>query len=277
MCMNNIKLKVGFIGAGAMATALAKGFIESNLVHVDDVKAYDINVVSSQSFTKSTGAETMDSVERLIEFADVVVLAVKPIHVTSVVDSIRHINKCFLLISIAAGIATSMIECGVNKNVRVVRVMPNTPALVGCGASAFCLGKTALEKDCQITKKLLSAIGISYQVPENQMDAVTGLSGSGPAFVYMIIEAMSDGGVAAGLSRNISTNLAAQTVLGAAKMVLETGLHPGELKDHVTSPAGTTIAGVQKLEDAGVRAAFIQAVRAATERSCEMRKQQNNN
>lgn len=277
MCMNNIKLKVGFIGAGAMATALAKGFITSGLVHIDDVKAYDINTVSSQNFTKSTGAETMDSIERLIEFADVVVLAVKPIHVASVLDSIRHINKCFLLISIAAGITTSMIECGVNKNVRVVRVMPNTPALVGCGASAFCLGKTALEKDCQITKKLLSAIGISYQVSENQMDAVTGLSGSGPAFVYMIIEAMSDGGVAAGLPRNISTNLAAQTVLGAAKMVLETGLHPGELKDRVTSPAGTTIAGVQKLEDAGVRAAFIQAVRTATERSCEMRKQQNNN
>jgi len=275
--MDDIKLKVGFIGAGAMATALAKGFIASGLVHIDDVKAYDINAVSSRNFTKSTGAETMDSIERLIEFTDVVVLAVKPIHVTLVLDSIQRINKCFLLISIAAGITTNMIECRVNKNVRVVRVMPNTPALVGCGANAFCLGKTALEKDCQITKNLLSAIGISYQVSENQMDAVTGLSGSGPAFVYMIIEAMSDGGVAAGLPRNISTNLAAQTVLGAAKMVLETGLHPGELKDRVTSPAGTTIAGVQKLEEAGVRAAFMQAVQTATERSCEMRKQQNNN
>jgi len=152
----------------------------------------------------------------------------------------------------------------------LVRVMPNTPALVGEGACGYALGQSATAEDGELVKRLLSAVGVAYEVKERLIDAVTGLSGSGPAYGYMIIEALSDGGVAAGLPRDISTRLAAQTMLGAAKMVLETGKHPGELKDMVCSPGGTTIEGVHELEEGGVRSALINAVRAATERAVEL-------
>ena len=148
--------------------------------------------------------------------------------------------------------------------------MPNTPLLVKSGASAYCGGKNATNEDEVLVGKIFSSAGIAFALPESMLDAVTGLSGSGPAFIYLVIEALSDGGVAAGLPRNIATRLAAQTVMGAGKMVLETGLHPGELKDMVTSPAGTTIEGVAKLEKEGIRTAFIDAVRAAAKRSCEL-------
>jgi pyrroline-5-carboxylate reductase len=145
--------------------------------------------------------------------------------------------------------------------------MPNTPALVGASASAYALGKSALLEDGELVQKLLSAVGVSFQVKESLLDAVTGLSGSGPAYVYLFIEGLSDGGVAAGLPRDIATRLAAQTVLGGAKMVLETGLHPGVLKDMVTSPGGTTIEGLHELEKGKVRGTLISAVRAAAEKS----------
>jgi pyrroline-5-carboxylate reductase len=145
--------------------------------------------------------------------------------------------------------------------------MPNTPALVGASASAYALGPGAKPEDGDLAKKLLSAVGVAFEVKESLLDAVTGLSGSGPAYVYMVIEALSDGGVAAGLPRDVATRLAAQTVFGSAKMVLETGLHPGVLKDMVTSPGGTTIEGLQELEKGGLRGTLISAVRAATEKS----------
>src|SRR5207237_5338008 len=150
---------------------------------------------------------------------------------------------------------------------RVIRVMPNTPALVGAGASAYALGKNATPADGELAKKLLSAVGTAFQVKENLLDAVTGLSGSGPAYVYQFVEALSDGGVASGLPRDIATKLAAQTVLGAAKMVLETGQHPGALKDQVTSPGGTTIEGLHALEKGKMRATVMSVVRAAAGRS----------
>ena len=148
-----------------------------------------------------------------------------------------------------------------------MRVMPNTPALVGASASAFALGKAATAADAQLAHRLFSSVGKAYELKEGLLDAVTGLSGSGPAYVYLVIEALSDGGVAAGLPRDVATSLAAQTVLGSAKMVLETQLHPGALKDMVTSPGGTTIDGLHELERAAVRGAFMQAVRAAAEKS----------
>jgi pyrroline-5-carboxylate reductase len=172
-----------------------------------------------------------------------------------------------LLVSIAAGVTLAKMEANLPAGIRIIRVMPNTPALVGASASAFALGKTATPDDGQIVSTLFSAVGVAFQVKESLLDAVTGLSGSGPAYVYMIIEALSDGGVAAGLPRDIATKLAAQTVLGGAKMVLETGLHPGTLKDMVTSPGGTTIEGIHELEKGSLRAALINAVRAATEKS----------
>ena len=171
------------------------------------------------------------------------------------------------MISIAAGVPLARIETHLPPGSRVIRVMPNTPALVGASASAYALGKDAQPGDGVLEQKLLSAVGVAYQVKESLLDAVTGLSGSGPAYVFMIIEALSDGGVAAGLPRDIATKLAAQTLLGSAKLLLETGLHPGALKDMVTSPGGTTIEGLHELEKAGLNAALISAVRAATEKS----------
>jgi len=194
-------------------------------------------------------------------------VAVKPDEVGDLLKEISPgLNEKHLIVSIAAGVTLAKMEASVPPGTRVVRVMPNTPALVGASASAFALGKAATPEDAQLVTELLSSVGIAYQVKESLLDAVTGLSGSGPAYVYMIIEALSDGGVAAGLPREVATKLAAQTVLGGAKMVLETNLHPGALKDMVTSPGGTTIEGLHELEKAGLRAGLMNAVRAATEK-----------
>jgi pyrroline-5-carboxylate reductase len=159
------------------------------------------------------------------------------------------------------------LEAGLGEGARIIRVMPNTPALVGASASAYALGNAATEADAALAQKIFSAVGVAFQLKESLLDAVTGLSGSGPAYVYLMIEALSDGGVAAGLPREVATKLAAQTMLGSAKMVLETGLHPGALKDMVTSPGGTTIEGLHELEKGKVRGVLINAVRAATEKS----------
>jgi len=172
-----------------------------------------------------------------------------------------------LLVSIAAGVPLETFRQSLGSGRRLVRVMPNTPALVGSGASAFALGGTATEDDAKLVEEMLSTVGIAVQVPENLLDAVTGLSGSGPAYGYQIIEALSDGGVRAGLQRASATKLAAQTLLGAARMVLETGEHPGALKDAVTSPGGTTIAGLYALETGGLRGILMDAVATAAERS----------
>jgi pyrroline-5-carboxylate reductase len=172
-----------------------------------------------------------------------------------------------VLISIAAGVPLARLEQGLPEKARVIRVMPNTPALIAAGASAYAPGKHATPEDADLAGRLLSAVGLALPVKESLLDAVTGLSGSGPAYVYQFIEALSDGGVATGLPREVATRLAAQTVLGAARMVLETGLHPGVLKDQVTSPGGTTIEGLHELEKGGMRGAVMNAVRAATERS----------
>ena len=174
------------------------------------------------------------------------------------------------MISIAAGVPLAKLEALLSAGARVIRVMPNTPALVGASASAFALGAAATREDAALTERLFSAVGIAYEVKERLLDAVTGLSGSGPAYVCLLIEALSDGGVAAGLPRDVATRLAAQTVLGSAKMVLETGQHPAVLKDMVTSPGGTTIEGLHELEKAGVRGAFMNAVRAAAEKSKQL-------
>ena len=200
--------------------------------------------------------------------ARVLVLAVKPSHVAELLDEIRpFVTPGHLLISIAAGVPIARLEAGLGEGARIIRVMPNTPALVGASASAYALGNAATEADAALAQKIFSAVGVAFQLKESLLDAVTGLSGSGPAYVYLMIEALSDGGVAAGLPREVATKLAAQTLLGSAKMVLETGLHPGALKDMVTSPGGTTIEGLHELEKGKVRGVLINAVRAATEKS----------
>ncbi len=172
-----------------------------------------------------------------------------------------------LLISIAAGVPIARLESALDAGARVIRVMPNTPALVGASATAYALGKSATPGDAALTDKIFSAVGLVFQLKESLLDAVTGLSGSGPAYVYLVIEALSDGGVAAGLPRDVATKLAAQTVFGSAKMVLETGQHPAALKDMVASPGGTTVEGLHELEKGRLRGVLISAVRAATEKS----------
>lgn len=261
-------LKIGFLGAGKMATALAKGFVNAKLVKPDQIIASDVIEPARSAFARDVGAKSTAYNPDVLKFANVLVLAVKPDQVGNVLKDMRgDFTEKHLLISIAAGVPLARLEGGLNGGARVIRVMPNTPALVGASATAFALGKAAETEDAQLAQQLFSAVGIAFQVKEPLLDAVTGLSGSGPAYVYLIIEALSDGGVAAGLPRDVATKLAAQTVLGAAKMVLETGQHPGALKDMVTSPGGTTIEGLHELEKGKVRAALMNAVRAATEKS----------
>ena len=203
-----------------------------------------------------------------MKFATVLILAVKPHQVAGVLEEIRgSFTKKHLLISIAAGVTLAKLEAGLGAGARAIRVMPNTPALVGASASAFASGKSALPEDAALVQKLLSIVGLAFAVAEPLLDAVTGLSGSGPAYAYLFIEALSDGGVAAGLPREMATQLAAQTVLGAAKMVLETGQHPGQLKDMVTSPGGTTIDGLHELEKGKFRGTVMSAVRAASDKA----------
>ena len=262
------KSNIGFLGAGKMATALAKGFVRAEIVFPKEIIASARSAATRNFFAKETGAKAVASNTDVLKFANVIILGVKPIQVIEVLAEQRdNFTKQHLLISIAAGVTLVKLENNLSNGTPVIRVMPNTPALVGEAASAFALGKNATAADGEIAKKLLSAIGVAFQVKESLLDAVTGLSGSGPAYVYQFIEALSDGGVAAGLPRDIATKLAAQTVLGAAKMVLETGQHPGALKDQVTSPGGTTIEGLHALEKGKLRATVMSAVRAATEKS----------
>lgn len=261
-------LKVGFIGAGKMATALARGFVRAGLVESDAIRASDVSPAALAQFVRETGGKAVENNEAVANTAEIVFLAVKPAQLNEV---LKEVSPCLstrhLVVSIAAGVPLQQLQEALPKGTRVVRVMPNTPAVVGAAASAFSLGTHATANDAEIIQNLLAALGFACQVPESLLDAVTGLSGSGPAYIYLVIEALSDGGVAAGLPRDVSTRLAAQTVLGSARMVMETGLHPGVLKDQVTSPGGTTIEGLLELEHAGVRAAFMKAVRAATEKS----------
>lgn len=266
-------MKIGFLGAGKMATALAGGWVNSALVASGNLFACDLYPAAREAFESATGGNTSAENQEIARQANILVLAVKPAQVEEALSSLAGAwTPDHLLISIAAGVPLQKLEALLPDGARVIRVMPNTPALICASASAYAAGRHATAEDRATCGKLFSAVGIAMDVPEKLMDAVTGLSGSGPAYGYLMIEALSDGGVAAGLPRDIATRLAAQTLLGAAKMVLETGLHPGALKDMVTSPGGTTIEGVHALEQGGVRAALIQAVRVASEKSRQLGK-----
>lgn len=262
------KLTIGFLGAGKMATALAKGFIQARLVTPRQVLGSDPLPAARAVFGRETGARIVSDNGKVLDLAGVLVLATKPDQTPAVLGELRdHFTRRHLLISIAAGVPTSKLEAALPAGSRVIRVMPNTPALVGASASGFALGKHATKADGDLVQRLFSAVGMAFLLKESLLDAVTGLSGSGPAYVYQFIEALSDGGVAAGLPRDVATKLAAQTVLGSARMVLETGVHPGALKDMVTSPGGTTIEGLHELEKGKLRGTVMSAVRAAAEKS----------
>jgi pyrroline-5-carboxylate reductase len=262
------RLRIGFLGAGKMATALAKGFVRAGLLQASEIIASDPIESAARHFAEQVGAKTTGSNEEVAKFAEVLVLAVKPDQTPAVLAEIRdQFTEKSLLLSIAAGVPLAKLESSLKPGARVIRLMPNTPALVAKSATGFALGKAALPADGEMAQKLFSSVGTAFQLKESLLDAVTGLSGSGPAYVCMFIEALSDGGVAAGLPRDVATRLAAQTVLGTASMVLETGQHPSALKDMVTSPGGTTIEGLHELEKGKLRATVINAVRAATEKS----------
>jgi pyrroline-5-carboxylate reductase len=263
--------KIGFIGAGQMARALAQGFVAAGLVPAKSIVACDPVAAAGESFAGAVpGSQLLDSNLAVVRQAEVLFLAVKPQNVGGVFAELAgKLGSETLVVSIAAGITLVKLAAGL-KSDRVIRVMPNTPALIGQGAAAYALGPGATAADGELVGRLLGAVGRAYAVEEKHLDAVTGLSGSGPAFVYVMIEALSDGGVRMGLPRDIATALAAQTVQGAAQMVLATGEHPAVLKDKVASPGGTTIAGLAALEDRGLRGALIAAVEAATRRSREL-------
>ena len=258
---------IGFLGAGKMATALAQGIIRAGLARPDQILASDVFEAARDQFAQATGAQVTAVNQRVAE-ARTLIVAVKPAQVREVLDQVASVlTDAHLVISIAAGIPLSQLESTVSWPLRAVRVMPNTPALVGCSATGYALGRHGTPEDQTWVQQLFASVGVAFPVKEALLDAVTGLSGSGPAYGYLMIEALSDGGVAAGLPREVATRLAAQTLLGAARMVLETGLHPGALKDQVTSPGGTTIEGIHELERAGVRAGLMNAVRAAAQKS----------
>jgi pyrroline-5-carboxylate reductase len=265
---------IGFIGAGRMATALGRGCVTSGLVSGGQVIASDPSEEARENFVQQVpGArETADNGQVLAQ-ADLVVLAVKPQMMSSVlVDILPHVEPRHLVISIAAGVTLAKLSAELPAGTRLVRTMPNTPCLVGLGASCFSRGETASEGDAELVGRILRSVGLAFEVEEKMLDAVTGLSGSGPAFVYRMIEALTEGGTAMGLSSELALELAVQTARGAAQMVLTTGQSPAELRGQVASPGGTTLAGLEVLESQQGPAAFRAAVEAATKRSIELGK-----
>jgi pyrroline-5-carboxylate reductase len=263
--------RVGFLGAGQMAGALARGWSAAGLVTATEGLGSDPSPDARARFSERCGWKAVPSNRDVVADCDTLILAVKPQTVSAVLGDVRTLIKPHhLLISICAGVTLERLGEEVGGTSRLVRVMPNTPCLLGASASAYSPGSGASSEDVDLVDRLFNAVGKAYRLPEHLLDAVTGLSGSGPAFVYTIIESLSDGGVRVGLPRDVATGLAAQTVLGAARMVLETDLHPGQLKEMVTSPGGTTIAGLHALERGGLRAALMDAVEAATKRATEL-------
>ena len=269
--MAKLQLSIGFLGAGRMATALAQGCVQSELVAGSQVLAFDPSEAACRSFAERVPGVRITSNEEVLASADLVVLAVKPQVMTNVLEEIApHVAGRHLLVSIAAGITLELLSSALPNGTRLVRVMPNTPCLIGLGASCFSLGPCSTQEDGHIVKKILESVGIAFEVEEKDLDAVTGLSGSGPAFVYTMIEALTSGGVEQGLAPELAQQLAVQTVRGSAEMVVKTKQTPSALRDQVTSPGGTTLAGLEKLKELAGADAFRSAVEAATKRSIEL-------
>jgi len=263
---------LGIIGVGNMGNALLSGILGSHILKPEQIIIYDINEEVLQNRIKEFNVEKARSNEDLVKNSKYILIAVKPQVIEGVLKEIGAvITEDKTIISIAAGISIAYIKNYIKKNLGIIRVMPNTPALVGEGASALAPNDNVSREELEFVKKLLNSVGLVVELEEKHIDAVTGLSGSGPAYIFIIIEAMADGGVKMGLPRDVALKLASQTVLGSAKMLLETRKHPGELKDMVTSPGGTTITALHELEKGKIRATLMKAIESATLKSKSMK------
>ncbi len=260
--------KVGFVGVGNMGEALLSGIIHGNLCKAEQILCSDIKLERLRTIQERYGVKgTSDNVE-VVKRSDILILAIKPQIMKIVVEEMAEfLDLSKLIISIAAGISLDAIESCARKELKLIRVMPNICVSVREGVSAISRGRHAREEDLMIAKMIFESVGKSLFVDEYLLDAVTGLSGSGPAYIFLIVDALADAGVKVGLSRNDSLLLASQTVLGAAKMLIETGEHPARLKDLVTSPGGTAISGLHTLEEGGLRTTLMNAVEVATQRA----------
>ena len=263
--------RLAVIGCGMMGGALTRGLVRAGALPAAQITLFDAVPDAAARLAAELGPDTRVAASgpEAVSPSDVVLLAVKPHLVLPLLPSLG-LTSAQLLLSIAAGVTLAKMEAALPEGVPVIRAMPNTPALVGYGATAVCAGRDASEEHLGLAQQFFAAVGEAVVVEERLIDAVTGLSGSGPAYVYLMIEALADGGVKAGLPRPIALRLAVQTVRGASEMVLTSGQHPAQLKDNVTTPGGTTIAALAVLERAGLRAALIDAVEASTERSREL-------
>jgi pyrroline-5-carboxylate reductase len=263
--------RIGILGAGNMGCAILRGLLAGGQVKPESLWVSDVDLQRLSQLEQELRITTTSSNQELVKSADVVVLAVKPQMLTAVLGGIGGAwQDGTLVVSILAGVSTAALEAKLPQSTRVIRAMPNTPALVLEAATAITPGSRATASDVESARALFDCVGRTVEVTESMMDAVTGLSGSGPAFILLVVEAMADGAVRMGMPRALALQLAAQTVAGTARLLLQTGEHPAVLKDRVTSPAGTTIAGLMELEAAGVRHAFAQAVVSAATRASEL-------
>lgn len=263
--------KVGFIGAGTMAKAIIKGIISSNIMPKENLAASEISPEVAAKASEETGIQVLTDNIELAKQSDIIILCVKPYMIEEVLKNIKQVitpNK--VVVSIAAGVNLQQIEDILGTGISTIRVMPNTPALVGEGMSAICRGKLATGEESELIVKLFKSVGKCIEVEEKDINAVTGISGSGPAFMYLIIEALADGGVKMGLKKEVALKLASQTALGAAKMVIETKKHPAILKDEVATPGGCTVAGLSMMEKEKVRSALIKTVQETAETASEL-------
>jgi pyrroline-5-carboxylate reductase len=262
--------KIGFLGGGNMGEALIRGLVKTGLIPPEDLFVADVRLDRLEELSRLYGLHTLSDNALLVRRVDVVLLAVKPQILAAVLREIGPVAGGKLLVSIAAGVSTARIRSQLPAGIRLIRTMPNTPALVLEGATAIARADGLEPGDLETAQEIFGAVGKVVVLDEDLMDAVTGLSGSGPAYLAVIVEALADGGVRVGLDRQTAMTLATQTVLGSARLLIETGTHPGQLKDMVTSPGGTAIAGIHTLESGGLRRTLIDAVERATQRSREL-------
>lgn len=265
------KKRIGIIGLGKMGEALISGLNKPKLIESISLNATDIVIQRRDYISKKYNVLCYSDSENVIVNSDIIIIAVQPKDMKNILNSIREkLTTKHLLISIATGISIEYISKCLMKDIQIIRAMPNTPCMIGEGMIAIAYTNNVTEENLRVAKEIFSSIGRVIVTEEKYFNAITGLSGSGPAYIYLVIEALADGGVKVGIPKSISIELAAQTVLGSAKMILETCEHPAKLRDMVTTPGGTTISGLMELEDGKIRAAFMRAVEKATKRAIEL-------